>query len=292
MNLIAYCEHLRAGGLKVVVGSENTLWRSHEHLSMLRQPTCALHMPSREEMSNVFRESYAAMLSFTLKSSEGCDANSCLYLCMDPEYSLEKLGKGARYDVRHGLAEFEITFLDQSDVLRLGKAAYCDTLARIGLSVEHREAFEVAFSHPRADTLYLGALRKGQLAAFLLITHVDDWVSIGGYSASKFLPLRPNNALIFFATHHYLVERKLRVVDYGLSSIQAVSNADGLHKFKLKMGFESVPVHRAFIFNPLLRPFINRASWTMVNGLLKLSPHHPILKKAEGALRIALGNDS
>lgn len=75
------------------------------------------------------------------------------------------------------------------------------------------------------------------------------------------------------------------VVDYGLSSIQADSKAEGLYRFKLKMGFEATPVYRAFVVNPLLRPFANRFAWTVINGLLKLAPRHPLLKKAEGALR-------
>jgi hypothetical protein len=288
MNFNEYCEQLRVGGFKVLVGSENTLWVSHERFSMLRQPTFAFHVPSREEIRSVFKQSHAAVLSFVVKPSGAWVANSCHYLCADPEYSLEKLGRGARYDTRRGLREFEIRFLDQPEIVRLGERAYSDTLARTGLSADHREPFEVAFGRPRPDRRYLGAVRGNHLAAFLVVTEVDDWVSIGGYSANEFLPLRPNNWLIYYVLRHSLVERKFRAVDYGLSSIQADSKAEGLHKFKLKMGFESVAVHRAFVVNPLLRPLANHFSWRLVNGMLKLSPQHPILKKAEGALRMAL----
>ena len=288
MNIHEYCDRLKEAGFKAIPGCENTLWISHERFSMLRQPTLASDAPSREEIKRVFKQSRAAMLSFITSPSDALVANSFLYLCEDPEYSVEKLGRGARYDTRRGLSEFNIRFLDQSEVLRLGRQAYYDTLARTGLSADHRETFEAGFGRPRSDRLYLGALKGDRLAAFLLVTEVDDWVSIGGYSANEFLPLRPNNGLIYYAVHHYLVEKKFRVVNYGLSSVQAVSNAEGLNRFKLKMGFELVPVHRAFVFNPLLRPFVNRASWKLVSGMIKLSPRHPLLKKAEGALRMAL----
>jgi hypothetical protein len=288
MNFNEYCERLRVGGFRVLVGSKNTLWLSHERFSMLRQPAFALHVPSREEIKSVFRQSHAAVLSFVVRPSNAWVANSCHYFCADPEYSLEKLGRGARYDTRRGLSEFEIKFMDQSEMLRLGERAYRDTLARTGLSAEHRQPFEIAFGRPRPDRLYLVAMKGNQLASFLVVTEVDDWVSIGGYSANEFLPLRPNNALIYYVVHYYLVERKFRVVDYGLSSVQADSKAEGLHRFKLKMGFESVPVHRAFVINPLLRPLANRVSWRLINGILKLSPQNPVLKKAEGALRMAL----
>ena len=288
MDTREYCEHLKAGGCKVVVGSENTVWVSHERFSMIRQPAFALHVPPPEEMKTVFKRSHTAMLGFTVKASDVRAANSSLYICTDPEYSLQKLGRGARYDTSRGLNELEIRFLERSELLRSGEQAYRDTLARTGLSVDSREPFEVSFARLCNYSSCLGALKGERLAAFLLVTGVGDWVSIAGYSADEFLPLRPNNALVFYALRHYLVERQIRVVTYGLSSIQANSKAEGLHRFKLKMGFESVPVHRVFTVNPLFRPLVNRASWALVNGMLKMAPGHPTLKKAEGALRMAL----
>ncbi len=288
MQMNEYCERLKAGGCKPVGGSENTVWVSHERFSMVRQPAFALHVPHAEEIKKVFRLSHAAMVAFAVKASSVNVANSSLYICSDPEYSLKKLGKGARYDTSRGLNELEIKFLKQSELLRSGKQAYGDTLTRTGLSVDSREPFEVSFARLCNYSRCLGALKGDRLAAFLLVTEVGEWASIAGYSADEFLPLRPNNALIFYALRHYLVERKFRVVSYGLSSIQANSKAEGLHKFKLKMGFECISVHRVFTVNPLLRPFVNKASWAFVNGMLKMAPGHPILKKAEGALRMAL----
>jgi hypothetical protein len=290
MNIKDYGEQLRACGSKAVAGSENTLWVKHARFAMQRQPVFALHVPSKEEIADVFRRSHAALLSFATKPSEEWVANSRLYLCTDPEYSIEKLAKGPRHDVRRGLSEFEIRFLDQTEVLRLGAQAYCETRARAGVSDGTPKAFAAEFGRPHPARRYLGAFKHERLAAFLLVTEVEDWISIGGYSANEFRTLCPNNALLYYAVHHYLAERKFRVVNYGLSSIQAVSNADGLERFKLKMGFESASVHRAFVVNPFLRPFANRVSWSLVNGMLKLSPHNLMLKKAEGALRMALRN--
>jgi hypothetical protein len=292
MNLNDYRDHLRASGHTVVTGSENTIWLRHERFSMLRQPTFALHIPAAKEISKVFRESHAAVLSFVVSPSEERAANGNLYSCTDSGYSIEKLGRGARYDIQKGLNEFDIQFLDQWEILKRGKQAYCDTLSRAGLSINRRERFEIGFSRSRPDRKYLGAVKGDQLAGFLLLTEVDDWVSIGGYSSDELLHLRPNNALIYWAARHYLVERKFRVVDYGLSSVQAVSRAEGLNSFKVKMGFQSAPIHRAFVLNPLLRPFANRFSWRLLNGMLRYSPGHPLLKKAEGALRLAVSGSN
>ncbi len=288
MNLTEYCERLREGGFKVVLGSGKTVWVSHERFSMLRQPAFAVDTPSRDEIRNVFKQSHAAMLSFGIRPSDKCAANSSLYLCTDSEYCIEKLGQSARSHIRRGLDEFDIRFLEPSQILTLGMQSYCDTLARTGQSIEHRESFESFFRASRLEKKYLGALKGEYLAAFLMVTEVDDWISIGAYSANEFLSLRPNNALIYFVLQHYLVEKGIRVATYGLSSVQASSSAEGLNRFKLKMGFESIPVHRVFIINPLFRPLVNRFSWKLAKEMLRFSPKHPLLKKAEGALRTAL----
>jgi len=288
MNLSSYSECLETAGYNVLAGSNDTIWVSHGRFAMQRQPVFALHDPSEEETREVFRAARVPLLSFVIKASVQWPANSNLYLCSDNDYSLDKLAKGPRYDVRRGLSEFEIKLLEHSELLRLGSQAYCDTLARTRLTGGTPEKFKALFGRVRADRKYLGALRGNRLAAFLMVTEVEDWVSIGGYSVTEFLPLRPNNALIFHVLRNSLVERNLRVVSYGLSSIQAVSNQIGLDRFKAKMGFRSVPVHRAFTLHPYLRPFVNRVSCGLASGILKLSPRNMILKKAEGALRMAL----
>ncbi|MGH2506225.1 MAG: hypothetical protein ACRDHZ_02195, partial [Ktedonobacteraceae bacterium] len=118
---------------------------------------------------------------------------------------------------------------------------------------------------------------------------IDDWAEFGCYSADDLLQYRPNDTLMYSALSHYLIEQKLRLVSYGLSSIQAESNAVGLHKFKRKVGFEARPVHRAFIPHPLLRPFVNHLVLSGVNTVLRFRPTDRRLKKVGGTLEYMLG---
>ena len=90
----------------------------------------------------------------------------------------------------------------------------------------------------------IGAWAGDSLAAFVTLTTVDDWVDIFPYAANDHLKGCPVNGLIHYVLDHFLVQRKCRVVNYGLSSIQEVSKAKGLHAFKLKVGFECLAVHR------------------------------------------------
>lgn len=286
MNLNEFCDALQGTGIKALRGDGDTAWVTHERFSMLRLPASNLTSPRYEEISRVFKKSRSVMLGYATHQSTTRPTNAVLYVCSDPYYSLEKLERPAQ--ITRGLREFEIKFIDHNAVQRLGQQAYCNTLARTGSSLG-QNTFEKAFGKPRSDRRYVGAIKDGRLAAFLQLTKVDDWASIGGYSADEFLPLRPNNALVFYAVRHCFEHEQVRVVDYGFSSLQTASKADGLHRFKLKMGFEAIPVHRVFVVHPLLRPFVNRLSSAVLRQVLKLSSQNRVLQKAEGALRLTLG---
>jgi hypothetical protein len=286
MTLDQYSQELRKAGLRVVNGADKSLWISHERFALQRQPHFALHVPSRDEIQTVFAASHALLLSFVSEPTRDQSPNSVLYLCRDPEYSHEKLHKGGR--IRRGLREFELRETSQEEVLALGFAAYRDSRTRNHLSRISHEAFESRFRRFQPAIRYFGAFKDGKMAAFCGGLEVEDWASIGGWSADAFLSLRPNDALIYFVSYHYLVKSGVQALSYGLSSVQTSSNASGLHQFKVKMGFEAIPVRRTFILNPLVRPIINRTSWKVTNSLHRLWPGNVMLKKAEGALRMAI----
>src|SRR5262249_2031216 len=148
--------------------------------------------------------------------------------------------------------------ISSDQLLARGVQAFCDTRRRVGLSDGTPEDFRRRFtSRVRCPGhVFLGAWKNDQLAAFLSITEVDDWAEIEGcFSMNALLDLRPNDALLFYALSYYLTERVFPLVSYGLGSVQAASNNAGLHGFKTKVGFEARPVHRAFVLQPLLRPF-------------------------------------
>jgi hypothetical protein len=199
-----------------------------------------------------------------------------------------------RRNVRRGLQELTISALTSDQLLLHGVQPYCDTRRRVGLSDGTPEAFRRQFgwlSNCPAHN-FIGAWKGDNLTAFLSITEVDDWAEIGCFSRDAFLKLRPNETLFFHALSHYMTERQCRLVSYGLSSIQLKSSAAGLHAFKIKVGFEARPVHRAFVLNPFLRPFANRLTLWGLKGALKFIPRERHLKKAVGVLAQMIENRS
>ncbi|MFL5587632.1 MAG: hypothetical protein ACJ8DI_08255 [Ktedonobacteraceae bacterium] len=258
---------------------------------MIRFPKLPLAPPPSQEVRQVLWHGRAAVASYLLEPDEHHPANTWLYLCTDQAYSLDKLASNARRDIRRGLRELTITPLTSEQLLAHGFPAFRDTRRRNGLNDGTIEEFHRWFTGlaKLPEIVYLGAWKDEQLAAFADITEVDDWAELGCFSMDALLRYTPNDALVHSILSRYLVDRKCRLVSYGLSSVQNESSAAGLHTFKLKHGFEAHPVHRAFVPHLLLRPLINPLTLWGVSTMLRLKPGERHLKKAQGVLTSMLG---
>ncbi len=290
-----YATDLAKSGVRILPGEPGTYWAGYETGALMRIPTFHMAPPAPNEVRAVLWHGRVAIASYLLEPDERHPANTWLYLCTDHSYALEKLTPAMRRNVRRGLKELMIAPLTSEQLLVHGTQAFCDTRRRVGLSDGTPEEFRQRFTaHARLpEHVYLGAWRDNQLAAFLSIIEVDDWVEFEGcFSMDALRQYRPNDTLIYSALSHYLVERKYRLVSYGLSSIQAESNTAGLHRFKMKVGFEARPVHRAFVAHPLLRPFVNQLTLWIVDSALRFRSGDRRLKKAGGALASMLGDTS
>jgi hypothetical protein len=293
----AYVDYLRATGVHVSPGSQGTYWASFGDRVAWRLPMFHVGTPDPSEVDHAVGATGALAATYLVEPSERHAANAWLYLCSDQGYSLDKRPPEMQRNVRRAMRELTIAPLSPAEVLAHGASAFCDTRQRNGLDDGTPEHFRREFlSHVhRPGRAYLGAWKNGQLVAFLTILQVDDWMEFefGCFSMTASLPYRPNELLIHLALSKYLLERKCRVVNYGLSSIQAQSSAAGLHRFKRKVGFQPRPVHRAFVLHPLLRPMANRATlraahW-IVNGALRVKPRNRRLKLLDGMLACMLG---
>jgi len=293
-SVIEYATDLAKSGEKIFQGATGTFWTKHEASAMMRRPTFYIGPPAPHEVQRVLWSTSAAVASYLLEPDEHHPANAWLYVCTDPNYALDKLAPAMRRNVRRGLKELTIAPLTSEQLFAHGSQAFCDTRRRAGLNDGTSEEFRrfLTFNTSLPEMVFLGAWKENQLAAFLYITEVEDWAEIGCFSMDALLQYKPNDTLMYSTLFHYLVERKCRVVSYGLSSIQAESNAAGLHRFKLKVGFEARPVHRALVPHPLLRPFVNRLTLWGINKVLQLKPQDRRFKKAGGAVASMLGDIS
>jgi hypothetical protein len=287
-----YAASLMRSGIAVVPGTASTFWARHEWAAMVRVPKFYLAPPSSQEVRQVLWHGRAAIASYLLEPDEHHPANACLYLCTDHTYAWEKLPSAVRQNLRRGLRELSITPLTSAQLLAHGFPAFHDTRRRNGLNDGTIEEFYRRFTGfaKLPEIVYLGAWKGEQLAAFADITEVDDWADFGCFSTDALLQYRPNDTLVYSILSRYLVERRYSLVSYGLSSVQKESNAAGLHRFKLKLGFEAHPVHRVFVPHPLLSPLINPLTLWGVSTMLRLKPGDRRLKKVQGVLTLLCGD--
>jgi len=291
-TLAAYASDLIKSGIPVVDGSNETIWAGYESYAMMRIPTFASHQPSQAEIEGIFRKRKVALVAYLTQAGKQTIGNAKWYVCTDRAYSLEKLDPAVRRNVRRGLREFVIEPLSPEQVLAHGMQAFCDTRKRVGLSDGPGEFRRRFMARGKCSGhVFLGAWKDEFLAAFLSITEIDDWAEIeGSFSRNDFLSLRPNEALMYAALSRYLALEGKRLVSYGLSSVQQAGDAEGLHAFKTKVGFQSEVVNRVFILNPVLRPAVNRLTVKSVNMLRELFPRNRFLNKASGVMNIWVGD--
>lgn len=286
-----YGDALKEKGNTTLVNEDGTMWTQYETAALVRVPTFDAAPVSQQEARRLLWKSRAGVLNFTLEPDERHPANAWHYVCRDGAYTLDNLAAEVRRHVRRAQGSLRIEPLEWEVLLKHGFRAYSDTRVRLGLSDGSLAMFRQRFSefsfYPGHYTV--GAWRGDTLAAFVTLIVVDDWVVMeGSFSATAELAQRPNNGLAHYVLEHFLVKRNFRTVSFGTSSIQESSRESGLHDYKVRIGFEAKPIHRAFVLHPLLRPLANPVTlWTM-KAALRLNPGNRRLLKAIGAVNCLL----
>jgi hypothetical protein len=287
ISLSEYRLALEKHGTRALAGSDETLWIRHESIGMERLPVFSTTEPASQELRRVCFKAPAVVLSYLRDPSELRPANAWSYLCRNTSYQLGALSPSMRRNVQRGLNSLTIRQMSGEELLAHAIAVYCDSRRKAGLSDGTPEGFLRRFSSQAGcpGHIFWGAWLGSTLAAFLSIREVENWAEIeGGFSLQDLLIHRPNDAMFYTVLSHYLVERGFSTVSYGLSSIQPGSNAPGLHDFKIKVGFEAVPVRRVFALNPILKPLAGRAALKGLRITSAWFPRSRALKKAEGVL--------
>ncbi len=288
-----YASSLHQCGRRLVAGSPGTYWVQYEALAMMRIPTFELSPPRREELDDVLQSGFTGVASYLMMPDLGHPPNAWLYTCTDQAYRLEGLCVAARRDARRALRNLRIDFVDPQTLLEHGYTAFRETRSRVGLSDGTREQFECRFEtfFMSPSHCVLGAWKGDELAAFMTLVVVEDWVEIeGSFSANASRTLCPNDGLAHVVLDHFLVGRRFRTISYGLSSIQSAHQMEGLHAYKIKVGFQTIPVHRVFVLHPFLRLLANNWTLSGMKAVEKLFPHNRLMKKAGGVLNAVMAD--
>lgn len=292
-SLAQHVQALRDQGRLAFSATPTTFWQGAEMRSLALCPPFAFDLPPRRQIRKALWQAKSPVATYVCHPDADHPQNAWLYVCCDQQYGLGKLDAAVRTNIRRAQRSLRFEFISDEALLEHGTKPFCDTRSRVGLSdgtlEAHREMCAAHKANP--GRAVLGAWHEDKLAAFTTLVLVDDWVDIYSYADQDYLNLRPVNGLIHYVMDYFLVQRKFRLVSAGLSSIQEVSGAQGLHFFKKKVGFECWPVHRGVVFHPLLAPLANIATLQALRLLRRLRPGSPAIRKAAGLLSSYLGHN-
>jgi len=289
-----FAEDLARAGDKVVTGDNGTIWRENEGYSLMRFPIFDLTEPSSAEIERVLKEGGKPLLTYQTAPTVTRLFNGHIFIYEAENYDIATLGKNARRDINIALRRLKYEFIDWDTCLRFGLKPFADTRRRVGLSDGTEEEYRRRFGKFRQNRAHyaLGCWKEEEkeLAAFSTLIVVDGFVAASGFfSADDHLSDCPTNGMLHTILDTFINQRKCRLVSYGSSSVQDDAQDTGLHKFKLKAGFEAREVVRRFDFQPYLKPFVNRATLFGMRQLVRLSPGNRALRKAVGVMETSLG---
>ncbi|MGH7907374.1 MAG: hypothetical protein ACREP6_12185 [Candidatus Binataceae bacterium] len=269
-----------------VVQTRNSFWyRTHDFL--YKPVVDHIFDPSTDELMKVLMTGPALAVRYS--GFPGHDSpDGALYICSDTDYGLSSLSANARSHTRRGLRRCAVEELDFRYLARHGHALTQETNLRqtgkfSSTTQEQWERYCRLASSTEGFEAW-GAFVDLRLAAFVVAILVEGCFYIHlQKSCTELHKHYPNNALLFTVVKSAIIRPE---VDYILHSGTPLTINEGLHHFKLSMGFRLRPYKEQIIFNPLVRPIINRPVSMMVDRLARRYPRNPFWRQASRALHI------
>ena len=286
MNPDVFAEFLSRQGHRIIK-TESCYWYNSRSGFFFYFPYHRLITPSKEELRSLFlRGRCIGTRFFSPVNSFG--RKSYLIICSDKNYDLSSVDANyARRQTRRGLESFEFRQIDFRSLAIQGMQANFDTMSRQGrdpriwnssqwrkycLAAEGLEGFEA-----------WGAFSGSNLAAFMTTFQMEDHFTIlHQSSATEYLPLNPNHALVFHVTQLKLALPQVTAVFYGPQSLDAPESLD---KFKFRMGFQKKPMKQSIVFHPICRPFVNEISYKLIRMVSAFNPESDVWRKLLGIIQ-------
>jgi len=286
-----FAEWMRRQGYEVIE-TQSSFWTIAGTRTFQAIPYFALLTPSKEELHQLLVQHNALALRYSAPVEPGPGALSYHVVYERGSYSLQDLPKKARHDVKKGLSIAKVEPISFSMLAGEGWELRLDTLRRQGRVGAESESWWRKLCQT-AEYLQVfepwGAIADGKLVACLLGYHCDDYYCIlYQQSLAEYLRFGVNNALTFVTTAEVLARPEVRRIFYGVQSLDAPASVD---EFKFRMGYEPKLVRQRVEFHPYLRPFINKASYSLLKMTDRVLPNNHIISKAEGVFRFYLNGN-
>jgi hypothetical protein len=285
MNPEVFAEFLARQGYHIVK-TESCYWYNAQPGFYFYFPYHRLIRPNAEELKRIlWGERCIGVRYFVPMDCVGKESYSLV--CSDKNYDLPALESKSRNQTRRGLENFEIKEISFSELAKFGNSLNIDTLTRQGRDPRAWNESKWKNYCKATDGLKgfeaWGAFTGEKLASFVMGFQMEDhFTFLHQSSASEYLRLYPNNALVFTVTKLKLALPEVNGVSYGPQSLDAPESLD---TFKFNLGFQKRPMKQKFVFNPLINPFVGSALQKCVQIVANARPQSDTLRKVEGIIR-------
>lgn len=284
MNAEIFAEWLEMQGLSTY-RTHSTYWCEVSPKVFQAFPYHWIIQPSESEVNEFIHSKQAIALRFcTPVSCPGMISYHIVFQGND--YSLEKLDRRTRQNIRKGLKNCTIEKIPFSKFADEGWFLEEDTIIRQGRDVNlekqkwHTKIMAAA-ELPGFEAW--GAYIDSNLAASILSFQMDDCCElITQQCYSEFLKYRVNNALIYHVTNEMVNRSEINRIFYTMQSLDAPESVD---EFKIRMGYTALPVKQRIVFHPWLSPLIKRPTKWLASSLIRIQPTNANFTKFEGMIK-------
>ena len=255
----ALARFLELRGRHIVKGC-GALWYAAPSRFLMSLPYQSMLNPDPQELREMIRQARAFGARFP--SMQWTGIPSGLYLLHRRPYNPASLHVKHRPRVRHGQHYFEVRPAEKQQLLDQGLELNLSTMSRqgrydpeFGDPKKWKKLVEASFACP--EICWPAAFRGRRLAAFMITCRERNWLHIlHQMSRQEDLPNFPNHLLTYTVTEQALADPSLELVCYGYAPL---FEAEGLHEYKLRFGYELVPHCSAIQLHPVLDTIMNQA---------------------------------
>ena len=209
----------------------------------------------REDVDALLRRANGLLARYPSQQRAGLPCGA--YVVQDRAYTLQKLQKRTRNFVRRGLESCQIRQVERSELLTQGLDLNLDTMARHG-------RMRPEFGDPKTwartvEAVYAtqgsecwGAFVGDQLASYVMSCQDVGWEHLLiQMSRTELLKSYPNHAIDYFLIERAMANPEIHGVCLGSLPLR---QGEGLHNYKVRMGYEVMPQDAVMAVHPLLSP--------------------------------------
>ena len=227
-----------------IIKSPSSWWYEVQPGILFALPYYKQITPNKDEIDDLIKTAHLSAIRYPTTLNNLGFLSTVAINC-NRDYDFAHLHPKARNQTKRGLENCQIMPIDFNQLQREGLQLNIETSIRQGRdsqnsSKDYWDKFCLTASQTKGIHAW-GSFYKNKLASFLVAVETENnWIEwIINHSSTSCRKYYSNNALAFVVGQHYLRERGVNGICYGLGSLE---ETDSLDHFKIRMGWTNLPI--------------------------------------------------